>query len=60
MKILSILAKSCLKIEIEPSRSALFDTNTKVCLIYFGQDCSSKGKIGRKFLGSVLTQFSNR
>ena len=22
------------------SRSALFHTNTKVCLIYFGQDCS--------------------
>ena len=23
------------------SRSALFNTNTKVCLIYFGQDCGT-------------------
>ena len=41
MKILSIQAKNCSKIEIELSHGALFDTNKKVCLIDFGQDCST-------------------
>ena len=41
MKILSILAKNCSKFEIELFPSALFHTNTKVCLMYFGQDCRS-------------------
>ena len=38
-KILSIQVKNCSKIEIGFSCSALFHTSTKVCLIYFGQDC---------------------
>ena len=41
MKILSILAKTVQKLKLNFSRSALFHTNTKVCLIYSGQDCSS-------------------
>ena len=50
MKILSIKAKNYSKIEIEFSRSALFytKTNTKICLIYFGQDCSTE-KFALKF-----------
>ena len=40
IKILSIQAKDCSKIEIELSRKALFHTNTKACLMYSGQDCS--------------------
>ena len=40
MKILSILARNCSKIDIELFRGALFHINTKVCLVYFGQDCN--------------------
>ena len=39
MEILSIVAKTIQKLKLNFSRSVLFLTNTKVCLIYFGQDC---------------------
>ena len=39
MKILSVQAKNCSKLKLNFSRSLLFHTNSKVCLIYFGQDC---------------------
>ena len=40
LKLLSIQKKNCSKIEINFSRNALFHTNTKVCLTYFGHDFS--------------------
>ena len=36
--------KTVQKLKLNFSRSALFHTNTKVCLIYFGQDCGENTK----------------
>ena len=51
------MQKTVQKLKLNFSRSTLFHTNPKVCLIYFGQDCSNttvntqinevKGKIPR-------------
>ena len=51
LKILSIIAKKCWKIEIELFLQALFHTNNIFCLIYFGQDC-----LWKQYFASNSTQ----
>ena len=52
MKLLSIKRKTVLKLKLNFYRSALFHTNTKVSLIYFGKDC-----LWKQYFASNSPQF---
>ena len=59
MKILSILIKTVQKLKLNFSHSALFHTNTKVCLIYFGQDYNIQKAVFKNWLITECFRFVN-